>query len=198
MSLTPLDIQKKTFNRGIRGYDPTEVEAFLTMLSKEWEQLLHQQEELERRIQDLSDTIKKSQRSVSLPKTLSDHALVRKQTHELFEMRKEMILELESVLDHMQVTVRTFADHQGVFSEFPEVEMEFESAEGVEVEPLIESVTAPEFESEFAPDSEPVFMQETEPVLRQDSEPKPAQKGHNPIQKPRYSAIDDILDSLDL
>ncbi len=37
MKLTPLDVRKQEFKRTMRGYDPEEVEAFLTMLADELE-----------------------------------------------------------------------------------------------------------------------------------------------------------------
>lgn len=40
MRLTPLDIRKQEFSRGIRGYEADEVDAFLQMVSEQWEELL--------------------------------------------------------------------------------------------------------------------------------------------------------------
>ena len=39
MQLTPLDIRKKEFKKVMRGCDPAEVEAFLELLSEEFELL---------------------------------------------------------------------------------------------------------------------------------------------------------------
>ena len=38
MKVTPLDIRRQKFRRGMRGYDPGEVDAFLEMLADAWEE----------------------------------------------------------------------------------------------------------------------------------------------------------------
>ena len=48
MALTPLEIQKMRFNQKMRGYDPTEVEGFLTLLAEELTTRLAQIDKLER------------------------------------------------------------------------------------------------------------------------------------------------------
>ena len=48
MPLTPLEIQKMRFNQRMRGYDPTEVESFLSLLAEEMTARLTQVEKLER------------------------------------------------------------------------------------------------------------------------------------------------------
>lgn len=48
MALTPLEIQKMRFNQRMRGYDPTEVEGFLTLLAEELTMRLAQVDKLER------------------------------------------------------------------------------------------------------------------------------------------------------
>lgn len=48
MALTPLEIQKMRFNQRMRGYDPTEVEGFLTLLAEELTLRLAQVDKLER------------------------------------------------------------------------------------------------------------------------------------------------------
>lgn len=39
MKITPLEIRQKSFEKGFRGYDKDEVDAFLRSLSKEWERM---------------------------------------------------------------------------------------------------------------------------------------------------------------
>ena len=48
MALTPLEIQKMRFSQRMRGYDPTEVEEFLSLLAEELANRLAQAEKLER------------------------------------------------------------------------------------------------------------------------------------------------------
>jgi cell division initiation protein len=71
MKLTPLEIKKQTFERSLRGYDTAEVEAYLTVLSNEWENTLGRIEELEGRVHELSDKVKHYQKiETALQETL--------------------------------------------------------------------------------------------------------------------------------
>lgn len=55
MRLTPLDIRKQEFTRGLRGYDAEEVLAFLQMLSSQWEDLLDESRRKDEKIRDLEN-----------------------------------------------------------------------------------------------------------------------------------------------
>ncbi len=46
MKLTPLDIRKHDFKKSMRGYDPDEVEAFMSMVSDELELLIREKNQL--------------------------------------------------------------------------------------------------------------------------------------------------------
>ncbi len=48
MAITPLEIQKMRFSQKMRGYDPTEVEGFLTLLAEDLAARMAQSEKLER------------------------------------------------------------------------------------------------------------------------------------------------------
>jgi cell division initiation protein len=48
MAITPLEIQKMRFSQKMRGYDPTEVEGFLSLLAEELAARVAQTEKLER------------------------------------------------------------------------------------------------------------------------------------------------------
>jgi cell division initiation protein len=48
MPITPLEIQKMRFSQKMRGYDPTEVEGFLSLLAEELAARVAQAEKLER------------------------------------------------------------------------------------------------------------------------------------------------------
>ncbi|MEZ4293076.1 MAG: DivIVA domain-containing protein, partial [Myxococcota bacterium] len=61
MRMTPLDVQSHHFARRLRGYDPDEVDAFLRIVSEDYEGLVRETESqadrirrLERRIDELS------------------------------------------------------------------------------------------------------------------------------------------------
>jgi cell division initiation protein len=46
MKITPLEIKRQQFKKGMRGYDTVEVETFLEMLSNEVEQLLKENKDM--------------------------------------------------------------------------------------------------------------------------------------------------------
>jgi cell division initiation protein len=48
MAITPLEIQKMRFSQKMRGYDPTEVDGFLSLLAEELASRVAQAEKLER------------------------------------------------------------------------------------------------------------------------------------------------------
>lgn len=62
MSITALEIKQKTFARTIRGYDVAEVNAFLSMLSTEWEHQVVKAKELERELKQLTDKLEHYER----------------------------------------------------------------------------------------------------------------------------------------
>jgi cell division initiation protein len=45
MKITPLEIRQKAFEKGFRGYNPDEVNAFLQTLSQEWERVMDEGKE---------------------------------------------------------------------------------------------------------------------------------------------------------
>jgi len=53
MKLTPLDIKKQEFKKGMRGYDTVEVDTFMDMVAGEFEELLKSQKEMRDRIVEL-------------------------------------------------------------------------------------------------------------------------------------------------
>lgn len=62
MKLTPLEIKQQTFEKGLRGYDTADVQAFLTLVSNEFEHLLNKNKELEQQIDKLMDRVKHYER----------------------------------------------------------------------------------------------------------------------------------------
>lgn len=58
MKLTALEIKQQTFEKSIRGYDKAEVEAFLNLISNEWEHLVARNRELSQRIEELEKKLK--------------------------------------------------------------------------------------------------------------------------------------------
>ena len=56
-NLTPLEIQKQTFSRGLKGYNPDEVRAYLHLVAEEIERLLRENDRLQRDVAMLRDDI---------------------------------------------------------------------------------------------------------------------------------------------
>ncbi len=57
MTLTALEIKQQKFERSLRGFDPTEVSAFLSIVSREWEHMVTQNRELEEKIRELNQKL---------------------------------------------------------------------------------------------------------------------------------------------
>ncbi|MCG8307462.1 MAG: DivIVA domain-containing protein [Cytophagales bacterium] len=71
MKITPLEIRQKTFERAFRGYDKDEVNAFLQILSSEWEKSVDEKKELLIKLESLEKEINKLREvESSLYKTL--------------------------------------------------------------------------------------------------------------------------------
>ena len=62
MKLTPLEIRKQDFTRTFRGYDEDEVQAFLQMVSEQWDEMVDLQRRLELRVQDLENKVRHYER----------------------------------------------------------------------------------------------------------------------------------------
>jgi cell division initiation protein len=55
--LTPLEIQKQTFSRTIKGYNPDEVRAYLHLVAEEIERLVRENDRLSREVAVLRDDL---------------------------------------------------------------------------------------------------------------------------------------------
>lgn len=98
MKLTPLEIKQQQFEKSLRGYDVADVQAFLTLVSTEYEHLLTKNKELENEIDKLTDRVKHYER-------------VEEALHETLQTTKESIsqkmenarLEASNVTDKAQM-----------------------------------------------------------------------------------------------
>ncbi len=75
--LTPLDIQKREFKKGISGYSTTEVEMFLLEVSKEMEKLMVENEAVKERLKQADEQLEQFQR---IERTLKDALVVAQST----------------------------------------------------------------------------------------------------------------------
>lgn len=62
MKLTALEIKQQSFDKSLRGYDTAEVEAFLNLMSNEWEHLVAKNRDLEKRIEQLEEKLEHYER----------------------------------------------------------------------------------------------------------------------------------------
>ncbi len=69
MRITPLDVRKQEFKRGMRGYDSDEVRAFLSTLADEYEAVLVDNKQLRERVVEQDDKLGDYR---NLEKTLRD------------------------------------------------------------------------------------------------------------------------------
>lgn len=69
MKLTPLEIKKQRFKTKVRGFDPMEVEAFLEMVSDEYETVLNERNRYNEEISKLKTQLKDYQQ---VEKTLQE------------------------------------------------------------------------------------------------------------------------------
>jgi len=94
MKLTPLDIRKQTFKKkGMGGFDPSEVQAFLEMVAAEMEEIIRENTSLAERLQGLDGKIEDYRR---MEKTLQDTLMSAQKTsdelRENAERRAELLL----------------------------------------------------------------------------------------------------------
>jgi cell division initiation protein len=62
MKLTALEIKQQQFEKSLRGYDVSEVQAYLSLVSSEWEHMVGKMRELEAQIQKMDDKLKHYER----------------------------------------------------------------------------------------------------------------------------------------
>ncbi|MCW9706904.1 DivIVA domain-containing protein [Fodinibius salsisoli] len=62
MKLTALEIKQQNFDKSLRGYDKAEVEAFLNLMSNEWEHMVGKNRELQKKIEELEEKLKHYER----------------------------------------------------------------------------------------------------------------------------------------
>ncbi|MDH3198581.1 MAG: DivIVA domain-containing protein [Candidatus Krumholzibacteria bacterium] len=72
MRITPLDVRKQEFRKGMRGLDPDEVYAFLATVADEYEAVLNDNKALRERVLELDDKVQEYR---AMEKTLRDTLL---------------------------------------------------------------------------------------------------------------------------
>jgi cell division initiation protein len=93
MSLTPRNIEEQTFGKSLRGYDKGEVEIFLKRVADEFAQLLEENENLKKALEEKKaelESLKKIERD--LQKTLLDAQETKQRLIEDAKRRTEEII----------------------------------------------------------------------------------------------------------
>ena len=105
MKITPMEIKQQEFKRGMRGYDTVEVDTFLEMVGNEFEKLLQDVREYDRKIIALESELSKFKEVEStLKQTLmnvqetSDKSLENSKKEAVL-MRKEAELEVQRMVE---------------------------------------------------------------------------------------------------
>ncbi len=93
MKLTPLEIRKQEFRKGIRGYDQVEVQTFLEMVAEEYERVLEDNKQINRRIIELETKLQDYQENEkNLRETLLNVQEVKKQSEESSRRQADLII----------------------------------------------------------------------------------------------------------
>jgi cell division initiation protein len=138
MKITPLDIRKHQFKKGMRGYEAKAVDAFLFLVAEEYEKTVHERETLRERVASLESQLTGfDEREKILKRTLytaqkaadDQKANARKEaelTRKEAELRSEQIiesaqaraLEIQKDIEELQMTrQRVLADIENVLQE---------------------------------------------------------------------------------
>jgi len=91
VTLTPLDIHNKEFNRAFRGYSEAEVDEFLDLVVKEFESLIRENAELKDRLDEVERTL---ERYRSIEETLNKTLVLAQQAAEEARAQGEREAEL--------------------------------------------------------------------------------------------------------
>ncbi len=91
--LTPLDVRKTEFRKGMRGYDPASVEDFRSRLADELERLIKERLVLDERLKALEEQLRDyRQREKAMNDALVAAQQMRAETREQAERDAQMIL----------------------------------------------------------------------------------------------------------
>ena len=111
MRITPIEIKKQEFKRAMRGYDVDEVDTFLDIIAKEYENLINENERLDKQVAALEAELKHFK---DVEKTLKQTLYNVQQTSQLSKensqkeaglIRKEAELAAAQMLDKAKAEV---------------------------------------------------------------------------------------------
>lgn len=124
MSLTPMDIQNKEFERAFRGYKQEDVDEFLENVAKDYELAVKEKMSLEEKIQMLEDKLEQYQK---LENTLHNSIIVAQETAEDVKrnaskeaelIRREAEKEAQRIVEEARYKAsRILAEHEEVYKQ---------------------------------------------------------------------------------
>jgi cell division initiation protein len=130
MKITPLEIRQKAFEKNFRGYNQDEVNAFLQILSQEWERVLDESKELRIKLEACErEVMKLREVESSLFKTLKTAedtgANVIEQARQSADLNmRESQLKADAMLNEAKVKARNTIEEAEMKSKQTLVEME--------------------------------------------------------------------------
>lgn len=215
MKITPLEIKQQQFEKSLRGYDVADVQAFLTLVSNEYEHLLTKNKELEEQIEKLSDRVKHYERveealhetlqttKESVAQKMDNARLEAKNTTDKAQMEAEAIIQeanqqraqiRQSILrlldrrDEIIAGISSYLDNAKTSIEkFSNDEMNIFSLPKDEVVEDVETEENQANSSRFEFDEEEEGSDEDQSILNEDNEGFP----------PGSDRLNDILDEID-
>lgn len=134
MSLTPMDIQNKEFERSFRGYKQEDVDEFLERVAKEFERTVKEKMSLEEKVSLLEDKLAQYQK---LENTLHNSIIVAQETAEDVKrnankeaelIRKEAEKEARRIIDEARYKAsRILAEHEEIYKQAQIFKLRFRS-----------------------------------------------------------------------
>ncbi|NLZ38666.1 MAG: DivIVA domain-containing protein [Firmicutes bacterium] len=134
MSLTPIDIQNKQFNRSIRGVSPSEVDEFLNRVAKEFEELIKENIAAKEQIEQLKEKLNHYQK---MEQTLHNAIVVAQETAEEVKrnaakeaelIRREAEKEAARIMEDARYKAsRILSEHEEVYKQVQFYKMRFRS-----------------------------------------------------------------------
>lgn len=170
MSITPIDIQNKEFERAFRGYDIEDVDDFLDHVAKDLEQLLRENLEMKEKIGQLQE---KNKNYYKMEETMHNAIVVAQETAEEVKLsarreadliKREAEREARQVVDEARLrSSRVMAEHEELIKEGQVFKMRFRSF----IEAQLAALEKEEW-LEYKPNEKPVEVTAEKPAAQDD------------------------------
>ena len=201
MKLTPIDIRKWEFKKGVRGYDKYEVQAFLELASEEFEKLQQERREFEQKSKRLEKEIEEYRR---VEKSLQETLISAKETTDksMQNSRKEAELivgdaelHADKIMDSARKKASKIEDEitrLTVLRDSFAVKLKGMLNSQIELLELFEDVNKDEDENNVKEESIAVDKSDSEPVIVEPVKEN-AHESDSEEKSPSASMMDDFL-----